>query len=800
MKKICLFFVMVIVCSVTSFAQFSVKGLVVDKKSSENLPFVNVALLRTYDSLFVRGASSNLKGDFLIHDVDSGQYFLQVKSVGYREILQPIVITGDTNIGEIVLERGTLLKEVEIVSERPLFVMDGEKNMYNVSEDPSIQTGTISDALQNAPDVEVDVEGNIKVRGVASVEVWINDKPSHMSEEVLKQYIKNMPANSVERIDVITNPSARYKTSGAVINIVTNQNVKRNEFISFGLNGNSRPRFSPWVSYVYANEKLNMNLYLNGTYADNSYTNETSGIIFTSNRDTSQIEKTSSTNDKRELDGDFNFNINYAIDSVNEIGGLLGIWATGAKMKSGIVTERREFYDETHYNSFLGNTKQDNQIQNGLVSANMWYTHIFDSLGKSLQVNLEGTLSNFNEHIDFERAFIPVSPLNAMIDKSNSSKWHYSTISADYHHPYNEKGEVDFGISGAIEKESNIIDVNLFDSISKQFLFDDSLSIAQIGKGQELNAYVTWQQRFGGFTLKLGLRADYSHNVLQYPDDYGYDIAKDYLTLVPTIHLTYRTKTMHNFYLDFSRRCQNPEISSLTSIITYNLDDFTLGNPDLLPSYIYRVNGGWSKYIEKFGSIGVRGYYSAMTNEEDNLTDVVYKDYYGRMVCFDKPINIGNSHYMGLSCNVMYRPTGFFNIRFNAYVSDGYFDFEYSPDERYEQSSVSYGFNLGVWAKLFNKLEIHADGYYKSKAQTMFNIEKPMKSINIGINADFFDRKLSAYINVNDIFNWNAYRRERVNPYYYATLNRKYISRYIAVGITFRFGKMELSSYAKEGE
>ena len=242
MKK--LVFAMLALMAVMTAAEaqtVKVKGTVKDAKTGEALPLVNVGLMRSTDTVFVRGAASDFDGEFEIKDVKPGQYLMQASCVGYESYMETVDIKNNVNNIEIKLKAGTLLEEVEIVAEKPLYVMDGEKNMYNTSEDPSIQTGTASDALQNAPGVEVDAEGNITLRGVSSVEIWVNDRPSHMNEEALKQYIKQLPANAIERIEVITNPSARYSTSGGVINIVTNQKVTRNELLCLGVRATTTP-------------------------------------------------------------------------------------------------------------------------------------------------------------------------------------------------------------------------------------------------------------------------------------------------------------------------------------------------------------------------------------------------------------------------------------------------------------------------------------------------------------------------------------------------------------------------------
>ena len=137
----------------------TVEGRVTDAATGEALPFVNVGLMRPVDTVFMRGATTDMDGRFSIH-ADTGLYLLQVSFVGYETHQEAVRLTADVDEKHIALKGGTMLQAVEVVAEKPLYAMDGEKNMYNTQEDPSIQTGTASDALQNAPGVEVDAEGN----------------------------------------------------------------------------------------------------------------------------------------------------------------------------------------------------------------------------------------------------------------------------------------------------------------------------------------------------------------------------------------------------------------------------------------------------------------------------------------------------------------------------------------------------------------------------------------------------------------------------------------------------------------
>ena len=270
-----LLLVLWVVSSMSLSAQnCNVQGTVLDGVTKAPLFYTRISLMENDSSVNELYMSfTGADGKFTVENVPAGDYVLKANLVGYNTLSLPIHIEAsetEKNLGEMLMPRqGKSLKEVTVASTKPVYLMEGEKTLYNVAEDPSIQTGTAADALQNAPGVEVDVEGNITLRGVSSVEIWLNGKPSHLNEESLKEFIKQLPANSLERIEVITNPSARYsaKSDGGIINIVTTSNIKKNSFVSFGIHGSSRPSVGPWVSYVWANEKWSLNLYAGMWYS-----------------------------------------------------------------------------------------------------------------------------------------------------------------------------------------------------------------------------------------------------------------------------------------------------------------------------------------------------------------------------------------------------------------------------------------------------------------------------------------------------------------------------------------------------
>ena len=798
MKK--LFFIFsFIFLNINLFSQNSVSGVLVDSLNNEKLPFVNVGLMRAVDSVFVSGASSNENGYFKAEHIPDGKYIFLVSSIGYETIRTTIDVASDLDMGVIKMKPGsTTLDAVVIVEKRPLFSNEGEKTLYNVSEDPSVQTGTVSDALQNAPGVEVDVEGNVSLRGVSSVEIWINGQPSNLNEENLKTYLQQMPANALERIEVITNPSARYSSNsdGGIINIVTNSKIKKNQFLSFGLRASSSPNFSPWASYVWANEKMSLNLFVNGSYSQ--WKNITNGYStsFADNADHTGLDTTNHTSYNGDsfsnnYGGGFNINFDYNIDTMNSISVWVGGWPNASRSESFNETFRHEYMQDSgmyHYTTYGEASGHGNFFHGGLQ-----YLHKFNDEGHNISLRMTGNIADGSDN-DYQRRYYENQPwMNVDYrELSNYRDFGYG-VNLDYSLPYSENGEIGIGTSYEYSPDTYYIS---YDTLANgDYVTDIMRSFDREVGSNEYDVYFTLQQKFGNFVVKPGIRMEYEKLWCNIDGYTSTNNTKDYLNWRPSIHLSYRTKSMHNFNLSYSRRIAPPSARNLTDYKFYSTESFTTGNPDLLPTYTTSVEGGWTKYWNKFGSVGLTAYYRDSKNTVDNISDVIYDDFFGRYIQYSYPVNVGKSSRKGLEANVTYRPTGMFNMRLYANIYDYYYETKFN-DELIKDNSLVYSMRLNVWAKLWNKLEIHASGNYRSPQQSLFAEKLANYSINCGLRADFFDRKMSVHINVNDIFNWNKWDNNTTNPYYISYSSFKFNSRSISAGLVFRFGKMELERKA----
>ena len=800
---------------------FTVVGVLRDDKTGEYLPYVNVAVLDSIDSTFVKGGISNMDGRFEINEVPQGAFLLRVSAIGYENFVQPFNVKNNTDLGTLRIKEGvTTLGEVTVAAERPIYAMEGEKLIYNVSEDPSIQTGTTEDALQNAPGVEVDVEGNITLRGVSSVEIWVNDKPSKLTEENLKTYLQTLPANAIARIETITNPSAKYATDAeAVINIVTSAHIKSNQFVSFGVNGSNQPFVSPWVSYMWKKEKLSINLFASGRYSDrknasDSWSLQRRDAATPGEYEVTWADTTSQTSENLSKSANLFMNVDYEIDSMSDIsfdgGGFYSL-----NNSSLLRSEEQTYYYldsvPVYSMSYADNTKSLTDLRSILGHIGTDYTKKFDNEGHNLRIGLNGSLQNNASEQWYNRFYDVYTDLDE--HRYLLSKAHSYTADLDvrYNRPYNENGELSYGLRAEHRKTDNAYD-RYNDTLG---VLVDTLRTYHLKEAESgISADVNWTHRWGGFTLSTGLGVESERTSYAFTDTpFADDSILWHFHLRPSIHLTYRTESMHNWKLNYSMRMKGPQYNQVTSFRSYGENSYSVGNPNgLKDSFTHNVEAGWQKFFERFGNIGVEAYGRWSTNEISSLTDAEYDDYLDRIVSYSMPYNMGTSWRYGTSLNMTYRPSGFFNVRLYANLYDYGYRMEYDRVDEFgninhqvdQRDKWSWSVRVNMWAKIFNQVQLTASANYSSPTIGLMSERKARYFLNIGARSDFFKRRLSVFVNVQDIFNWGAKigsGSTNSNPYYITDSTNKMLnSRYISAGITFRFGKMELEKSAKEGE
>src|ERR1035437_9074763 len=232
-KKI-IFSFTVLLWSIVALAQHQgtiISGIVEDGKSKALLEFANVQLLNAADSAVINATATDRKGKFSLENVNNGNYVLLCTFIGYEKVKTPLTVANQQriNAGTILISSlSQSMNEVVVTSKKSLLNTSIDRKIYNVGQDIMAQSGSASDILKNVPSVEVDIDGGVSLRGSSEVMILINGKPSPLMGKSRAEVLQQLPANSIERIEVITNPSARFRPDGTagIINIVMKKNTK----------------------------------------------------------------------------------------------------------------------------------------------------------------------------------------------------------------------------------------------------------------------------------------------------------------------------------------------------------------------------------------------------------------------------------------------------------------------------------------------------------------------------------------------------------------------------------------------
>lgn len=675
----------------------------------------------------------------------------------------------------------------------PIFVNEGETVVYHISRDPGGQKGTLSDALQNVPGVKVDTEGHITLRGVSEVEVFINGKPSHFDAESQKNYLQQMSAGSINRIEVMTNPSARYSTATdtGVINIITNDENGYERHLSFGVQSNTHPEFSPWISYIWSNQKYAFTANLKGAYSNTTKHTDSYSYSFVDHeetriddKDTANYVKSQSDDTARYYGVELFLKGEYHPNERNDFMMFFNITPNSTKNTYLTHTFRKEYIDDI--GEYEYSILKDDYQNMAWGALGMSWHHRFDEIGHSLGIQANSDFDFGGTSAKETRSFTNHPQLNRNIRQTNDFIDIGSDIKIEYNYPYSKNGALYVSLTNVFKPDNNI---GIYDTLGLDGYVTDVLrSENRKFSRDQMSGLIMFQHHFGHLTIKPGISYESKWAKLRYFDTPEYDTLLYFGDWLPSLHISYRTDSQHNFSLSYTRKTNFPWVRNFTRRISYEEEYFETGNPKLKPTLIDAFELSWSKYWERLGSINVKGYYNNSINAINQVTDIAYNDLWGRWVKYSQPVNLNKYFEAGGEFNLTYRPNATFNVRLDANVFDSYIEtlYDKTQDSVIVSELWAYNLRLSTWAKLWDKLEIHATAYYNSPTQTLFATNQTAYGIDFGLRADFFSNRLSVLVNAYDIFNWNKEDNYTYNPYYISYSSYKENSRYVSLELIYR--------------
>ena len=730
-------------------SKITLTGKVIDQETQQPLEYATITLKNARFPDRLQGGITNEEGIFNF-EIFPGRYTITTEYISFeKDIKEGVVLRESKDIG--IIELGmevNSLNEVELVAERTEVEIRLDKRVYNVGKDITVRGGSVSDVMDNIPSVSVDVEGNISLRGNDNVRILINGKPSGLVGLSGPDALRQLPAESIERVEVITSPSARYEAAGTagILNII----LKREELAGFNgsfiLNGGTPTTYGGSASLNWRNKKLNIfsttsyndGQSLGGGVFNSEYFNGDQPSTFTNEtRDYNRNRERFFINLGAEYFFDDNTSLTLSAFTRTSNNGSNNTTIIEDTDASGNILNRLGRYQDE--------TEKDNSSQ---FTAN--FTKKFNEKGHELVIEFQSEESSEDES-DF-------ADNTNVFDQASSTeeKQKRQLLQIDYVYPIDENTQFEAGFRGNYSQQDT--DYQVFDINGNVRTLNTNLT-NYLGFTQNVNAaYTQYGKKIEKFSYLLGIRMENTKIII---DQRTADIYKEknYTDWFPTLNLSYEFNEKENITLGYSRRIRRPRSWSLNPFQSLtSLTFFRQGNPDLDPSYANSFDLGYLKRWDKFtlnGSV----YYSTSKQVITRITEAT-----GTIVrvsddpVIDVPalrstsINLAENNRTGTEFTLTYSPkrqvriSGNFNI-FNSETIGTY------ENQVLDAEIVSWFARINASFPLPFGITTQLRTFYRGPSATAQTETQGILSMSGAINKDLFNKKGTLSFRASDIFN-----------------------------------------------
>ena len=772
---------MLILSQLVNAQTHQIIGSIVDNKGIA-LPFVNVVIM-SRDSINKAVAVSDAKGNFnLSIQSATGSYLLKVSLTGYNTYLQKIQLTGaDLNVGKIVLVESLItLKSVNVISEKKAQQNNIDKTIITADKLAVADGGNATDVLRSAPAVTVDIDGNVALRGDKNVAILINGVPATRYGGDIRKVLQSMPASNIESVEVVNNPSAKYRAEGSsgVINIITKKKKKPGITGSIELNATANPDANGEAQVGYMNSKFDMNA--NYSYfLWNGHPTQDIKTALTS-PDTSFYFTTLYKGLNQNINHNGGLNLGFNLDSTQrlDVGGWINNFV--GKQPNSTTNNFYQLSDKTmpFYQTIGDNSTGWNGVfwgayinhnYSGKKGANV-ATQLFYSRGKfrGASQTIENSLSN--------------ADINPVTNKSTSAeRGNDFDVNIDYSLPLSDVHTLELGF--ASDNDLSVSNQHYFNYNSETAAFYQTPA-NQITWKYNLyinGVYATINGAFEKWSYKLGLRAeqtDYRGMIVNTTKQ----INGDYISFFPTIHLNYKSKKEDNITFSYSRRINRPENWQL-SPWSFNSDTRfrSKGNANLKPEIINSYDISYAKTYKK-GSINTSFYYRL---KEHPFNTINYTDKDG--ITYDMLSNISIAHNIGLDLSFQWSPKKWFSTTLNLNPRYELIEENHNPNYKFydylqADMNLMMNFNPTKWWM------IQTQYGFSPHQKFIQGILKSNQGLDIAMRFKLFKNKFSITAKATDIFFTRRYAGQLYANNFYQEFTNKYQSRVFTVGIQYHFG------------
>ena len=802
--------VLCFVASVTfsSIAQsYTVSGNVISSENNAQIEFATVKLLNVQDSSLYRAMYADSSGAFLFEEIDCNKSFvLKVAHIGYESLYKnskSSVNCERIKFGALKLkiDRTLNLEEVKVRAQIDVLKAGIDKKVYNVGEDISVKGGTANDVLNRLPSVEVDEDGGVTLRGDGSVIILINGRPSSLSGGNGKTLLDALPAGSIERVEIVTNPSARYDPDGTsgIINIVLKKNKLKgfNGSLSSNIgsgdlkNGNI---YEGNVSLNYRNDKINVFASYNGR-SYRGYRNKFSDIYESFSDGTVQHL------DQNRIGTDLNISqsIRTGLDLTLSQNHKLGIYSSlslGERERTGDLWN--SIYDQDGMRSALWNRTSYDPKSRMNIDFGLNYEWVFSDEKGKLQFNFNQSVGDEDiEGFYSEYYFTPDSiangsdSLSQRLNNIESNDINSAQLDFEYVFP-SINARIEAGAKSIIRYQSVNTFSESYDHVIESYLEDTIANFNYQYDERIFSLYGIFGQQINKFKYQAGLRVEKAYQIPDLISD-TLRIENDYFNFFPSAHLKYSINDKNELGLSYSRRISRARAGQLNPFTNY-ADPFNLrrGNPYLQPEYIHSFDLAYI-FESKLFSISTSIYYRRSKGVISRI-----KEFYDNNTSAVTYQNLNNTNALGTEWVFMFKPYSFWRTTasFNGNMVEYFTDIQGLNNTTGYYLKAKINSTVEFWKKTGSFQMSYG---YNGPRITVQGVVQRKGTLDMAFEKKLLDGDLSLGLRVSDLLNQQAFYMDLIRENINQVANYKWMSRRVFVTARYKFGKVELKSSKIKG-
>jgi outer membrane receptor protein involved in Fe transport len=794
MKKF--LFVLVLISSASSYSQntlpITVKGKLIDKDSGAPLEFATVSFISAQPDQLPQGGVTDSEGSYRIN-VLPGTYTVKWEYITFKSISkQKQVLTKDKDYGVLSLAQDIAkLDAAIIVAEKTTVDIRLDKKIYNIGKDLTVQGGTASDVLDNVPSVSVDVEGNVALRGNNSVRILIDGRPSALVGFSGAEALRQIPSEAIERIEVITSPSARYDAEGTagILNII----LRKNRIIGFNgsinMNTSYPERYGISTNLNFRTTKWNL-------FTNTGYRYRTSpGNAFTSIEykfpdapptDTALLGVDESRNFDRLGRSYFtSFGAEYFINDDSSI--LANVVYRLGNDNDVNTNNNQRFFSDTALNETNLREEKEAEDEND-IQFSLDYQSDLDENGQKLKASAQFSTSREDQESNILQTEIISNTINDLERVLETEDETEALVQVDWEKPVGEDIQYEAGYRGNYRDISNSFFFEEREEFPNGPLVPDTTLNNTFSYKEFVNAvYGQYGQEFGKFSMLAGLRFEQT-NISIHQETTDVTSKKEYSSLFPTLNLGYEIQDGENFTLGYNRRVRRPRGRRLNPFAgRSSQNSFYQGNVDLDPTFSNQVDLGYLRRWKKL-TLSTSLYFNRSTDNVETIETTRLVD--GNQAVFRFPVNLSTEERLGYELTLTYRPFKWWTINSDVNVfrveTDG--DFE---NLNFDFVNTTYFLRLNQKFELPAKIDFQTRINYRGASESAQGSQNGITTINLAASKEILMGQGSLTLNVSDLL--NARRRESFTntPSFISNSRFQWRERQVTLSFIYTFNQRD---------